>query len=71
MLQYKSWPHSDINMEHEKMFWELGLLGYSSPKVLQRSVFFYVELHFALRGVQEQHDPTPKQFARFPQDVSV
>ena len=32
-----------ISKEHEKMFWELGLLGYSSPKVLQRSVFFMLD----------------------------
>lgn len=60
-----------IKVEDERMFWEMGLLGYGSPKVLQRSVFFYVGLHFALRGVQEQHDLTPQQFVRFPPDVSV
>jgi len=60
-----------IKAEHEMMFWERGLLGYGSPKVLQRSVFFYVGLHFALRGVQEQHDLVPEQFVRFPLDCSV
>ena len=40
-------------------------------KFFKRSVFFYVGLHFALRGVQEQHDLSPQQFIRFPPDVSV
>ena len=60
-----------ITIEDEMMFWEKHLLGYSSPKVLQRSVFFYVGLHFALRGVQEQHDLLPQQFARFPPDTTI
>ena len=27
-----------INPKHEDIFWQKGLLGYSSPKVLQRTV---------------------------------
>ena len=45
-----------ISSEDEELFWEKGYLGTSSPIVLQRTVFFYVGLHFVLRGVQEQHD---------------
>ena len=60
-----------ISREHEDKFWEKDLLGYSIPKTLQKTVFFYVGLNFALRGVQEQHDLTPQQFRRFPLDRSV
>ena len=64
-----------IKAEHEMMFWERGLLGYGSPKVLQRSVFFYVGyqlgLYFALRGLQEQHYLVPEQFVHFPLNCSV
>ena len=60
-----------ISREHEDMFWEKDLLGYSTPKILQKTVFFYVGLNFALRGVQEQHDLTTQQFRRFPLDRSV
>ena len=54
-----------IEKEHEAIFWEKGLLGYTSPKVLQRTVFFYVGLNFALRGVQEQYELVPAQFPQF------
>ena len=60
-----------IDPKHEDMFWQKGLLGYSSPKVLQRTVFFYIGLHFVLRGVQEQYDLVPLQFTREPRDQSV
>lgn len=60
-----------IDPVHEGLFWQKGLLGYSSPKTLQRAVFFYVGLNFVLRGVQEQYDFVPFQFTRFPQDMSV
>ena len=60
-----------IEVEHENMFWDSGLLGYSSPRSLQTAVFFYVGLHFALRGFQEQYDLVPSQLSRFPPDSSV
>jgi hypothetical protein len=60
-----------IDPNHEDVFWREGLLGYSTPKVLQRTVFFYVGLNFVLRGVQEQHDLVPLQFTRVPQDRTV
>ena len=56
---------------HKGVFWQKGLLGYSSPKTLQRAVFYYVGLNFVLRGVQEQYDLVPLQFPRVPQDTSV
>ena len=60
-----------ISSEHEASFWEKNLLGYSTPKILQRTVFFYVGLNFALRGVQEQHDLVPAQLSRVPSDMGV
>ena len=62
-----------IDPKHEDVFWREGLLGYSSPKVLQLTVFcfFYVGLNFVLRGVQEQYDLVPLQFIQVPQDRLV
>ena len=60
-----------ISVDHENLFWERGLLGYSTPRTLQRAVFFYVGLQFALRGVQEQYDLVPSQLCRFPADTSI
>ena len=53
-----------IDATHEDLFWERGLLGLSSPKTLQQTMFYYVGLNFVLRGVQEQHDLTPSQLHR-------
>ena len=55
-----------IDLKHEDIFWQKGLLGYSSPKSLQCTVFFYTGLHFVLRGVQEHYDLVPLQFTREP-----
>lgn len=60
-----------ITIEHENIFWEKQLLGYETPKALQRAVFFAVGLNFVLRGVQEHHDLTPQQLIRYPPDTSV
>ena len=60
-----------IEVEHEHIFWQKGLLGYSTPKILQCTVFFYVGLNFILRGIQEQYDLVVSQFRRVPQDTSV
>ena len=60
-----------VRPEDELLFWEKGHLGYGSSKVLQRTVFFYVGLHFALHGVQEQHNLVPQQFSRVPHETSV
>ena len=56
-----------IDHEHET-FWEKQLHGYSTPNILQCTVFFHVWLNIALRGVQEQHD---LQFRRVPLDTKV
>ena len=34
-----------IEVEHESLFWKMKLLSYSSPRILQKTVFFYVGLH--------------------------
>ena len=60
-----------IPFEHENLFWEKQLLGYSTPKALQRAVFFSVGLNFVLRGVQEHHDLQLQQLSRHPPDTSV
>lgn len=57
-----------IDQKDEDLFWEKGLLGYNPPKVLQRTVFFYIGLNFVLRGTQEQYDLTPSQLQRVPAD---
>ena len=38
------------------MFWERGVLGLDNPRSLLYTTFFYVGLHFCLRGGQEQRD---------------
>ena len=60
-----------IEADHEQSFWDKGLLGYSSPKLLQRTVFFYVGMYFALRVVEEQYSLVPNQFIRNPQDTAT
>ena len=37
---------SVISYEHQAIFWEKKLLGYDTPKSLQRAVFFGVGLYF-------------------------
>ena len=60
-----------ISFEHEDLMWEKQLLGYHTPKALQRAVFFYVALSFVLRGQQEPHDLKPQQLTCYPSDSSV
>ena len=60
-----------ITAKDENFFWETGSLGHSSPACVQNTVFFYVGLHFILRGIQEQYDLVPKQFEQTPPDISV
>ena len=60
-----------IEFDHEQVFWDKGLLGYSSPRKLQKKVFFYTGLYYTLRGVEEQHSLAPEQFIRYPPESSV
>ena len=57
---------SAITVEDEELLWEKELLSFDSPRSLQNLAFFYVGLHFALRGGQEQQDLKVTQFKRFP-----
>ncbi len=59
-----------ITYDHQRIFWEKKLLGYESPKSLQRAVFFGVGLNFVLRGVEEQHSLRLEQMKRVPDDQS-
>ena len=45
-----------------------GRENYDTPRILQRTVFFYVGLNFILWGSQEQYDLVPSQFKRVPPD---
>ncbi len=60
-----------IDPKHEDLWWEQSLRGLSSPRVLQRTVFVYVGLHFALRGIQEQYNLVPSQLVRVPSSIRV
>ena len=60
-----------ISVEDDACFWEKGVMGTSSPAVLQNTVFFYLSLHFVLRGIQEQHDLLVEQLQRVQVDMQV
>ena len=60
-----------IDLDHEDIFWQKGLFGFSSPKILQCTVFFYVGLNFVLRGVQEHYDLIPSQFTCIPKYKTI
>ena len=62
---------SVITVQDEDLFWESKIMSIDSPKGLQNLVFYYVGIHFCLRGVQEQHDLTVEQFKRSPADPKV
>ena len=44
-----------ISTDLKDLCWEKGSLGTSSPMVLQHTIFFYIGLHFVLRGVVGLH----------------
>ena len=60
-----------ISIEDEELLWEKGVLSFATPKTLQYAVFFYVGLHFSLRGGQEQRDLKVDQVRRHPPDISL
>ena len=41
---------SVISFEDEDLFWETGAVGFETPRSLLNLVFYYVGLHFCLRG---------------------
>ena len=56
-------------MEDENLLWEASVISFESPQTRQNMIFYYVGLHFCLRGVQEQHDLTVQQLIRHPSDL--
>ena len=60
-----------VTIEDKIAFWATGLLGMSTPQILQHIMFFNVGLQFCLRGVQEHYNLTLQQFTRFSVDTSI
>ena len=58
-----------ISTNLEDMCWEMGSLGTSNGST--HTIFFYIGLHFVLRGVQELHDLTVRLLVRVPADRSI
>ncbi len=48
----------------EQSLWDSGVLGVTTPKRLQRAVFFYIGKRFCIRGGEEQRYLGPSQFVR-------
>jgi len=48
--------------EEEDKLWLSGILSITSPKALQRCVFFYVGKCFTIHGGQEQRALRPSNF---------
>ena len=46
-------------------------MSFENPSGLRNLVFYYVGLHFSLRGGQEQQDLSVEQIKRFPLDKGV
>ena len=53
-----------LSKEDEEALWKSGVLGYSSPKHLLRTVFFLNGKNFCLRGGAEQRDLKISQLKR-------
>ena len=57
--------HTSIfSSEDEAKLWETGVLADTSPKSLQRAVFYYIGKRFCIRGGEEQRKLGPSQFLR-------
>ena len=50
--------------DEEDRLWSTGAIGCTTPKNLQRAVFFYVGKRFCIRGGDEQRKLGPSQFVR-------
>ena len=53
-----------FSIEDENKLWETGSIGTSTPKLLQRAVFFYIGKRFCIRGRDKQQGLGPSQFRR-------
>ena len=51
-----------FSADEEKLLWSSGVLSDSTPKGLQRAVFYYVGKHFCIRGGSEQRSLGPSYF---------
>jgi hypothetical protein len=60
-----------ISNEDEQLLWQSGVMSFETPQNLQNMIFYYIGLHFCLRGVQEQHDLKIQQIVRHPLDVDL
>ena len=62
-----------IDEGHEIIYWEKHLLGYSTPKIFQRTVFCFMLGSIMLLEVcvQEHHDVVPAQFCCVPVDGTM
>ena len=57
-----------ITIEDEELLWERQIMSFENPRRLQNCAFFYVGLHFSLRGGQEQRDLKVDQLKRCPEE---
>lgn len=53
-----------ITEQEEESLWSSGILGYDSPKALQRTIFYYIGKRFCIRGGEEMRKLGPSQFIR-------
>ena len=51
-----------ITADEEEKLWESSVLNITTPKGLQRAVFYYVGKCFCIRGGQEQRNLGPSNF---------
>ena len=58
-----------IITEDVELLWEKQIMSFENPRQLQNCVFFYVGLHFSLRGGQEQRDLKVDQLKCFPAEI--
>ena len=59
-----------VTSEDEKLLWEIGKLGSSSPKSLLHTMWFQNIQHFGQRGQQEHTTMTMENFTRNVDEVS-
>lgn len=61
-----------VTCEDEQCLWEKGVMVLANPcALLFNVVFFYVRLHFYLRGGQEHQSLSPDRFQIHPEDVDI
>ena len=60
-----------ISFEDQQLLWDAGLLGLDSPPTVFNTVFFYVGLHFCLRGGQEHRNLSLEQLKRYPPEYDI